>query len=155
MIGFVEEEQLPMVDNLKKRMNTKFCLIENMDEGTLGVPIKHHWLDNDKKGVGNQNKYNSAHAHVTWEFKRDWVRIHFEMFLLFDDMHVILSGCCIPLIPKKGIIKEGETWKTEGGTSGSQGWLRSLQESSWMKYHEYFDQSGMIGNKSAHNNTLI
>jgi hypothetical protein len=38
--------------------------------------------------------------------ERDLVRIPSEMFSLFDDMHVILSGCCIPLIPKQGMIQE-------------------------------------------------
>lgn len=150
MIGVVEEEQLPMSNNLKQRMNTKGRWIEKMDEGTLGVPIKHHWLDNDRKGVGNQNKYNSAHAHVTWEFKRDWVRIPSEMFLLFDDMHVKLSDCCRSLIPKKGMIKEEEARRIKGGNSGNLGWLRSLQE----VYEQYpmntLTNQGGIGNKSAH-----
>jgi hypothetical protein len=38
--------------------------------------------------------------------ERDLVRIPSEMFSLFDDMNLVLSGCCIPLIPKKGMIKE-------------------------------------------------
>ena len=53
MIGVVEEEQFPMSDNLKQRMNKKGCSIENMDEGTLGVLIKHHGWDNDRKRAGN------------------------------------------------------------------------------------------------------
>jgi hypothetical protein len=80
-----------------------------IDEGTLGIPMKHHWWGNIRKGVGSQNTYKNLMPMWHENLKRNYVRIPYEMFLLFDDMHVILSGCCMPLIPKKGFIKEGET----------------------------------------------
>jgi hypothetical protein len=40
--------------------------------------------------------------------ERDWVRIPSEIFYYLDDMHVFLIGCCMPLIPKKGMIQEKE-----------------------------------------------
>jgi len=71
------------------------------------------------------------------------------MFYYFDDdMYVFLSGSCMPLIPKQGMIKENNL-KDRERNLGSQGWLKSLQEIHEHMCHDYIDQWGMIGNKGA------